>query len=107
MKPTELTVKNFDEKMSNGRIAVVRFWAVWCAPCRMVAPTFEKLAEQMSDKAFFGEVNIDQAPELAERYGIRSIPTTLVLKEGERIDGMVGVASLSGFTEMVERSLKV
>lgn len=105
MKPTEFTQSNFDEALKNNAVTVVRFWAPWCAPCRMVAPVYEKAAELMSDKALFGEVNIDNDPELAARYGIRSIPTTLVLKGNEKVDGIVGVASLGQFSEMIEKSI--
>lgn len=87
-------------------ICVIRFWAPWCAPCRMVAPTFEKVAEQLNDTVFFGEVNIDNHVKLAARYGIRGIPTTIVLKNGEKIDSLIGMAPQSDFIALVERAMK-
>ncbi|PHM36625.1 thioredoxin [Xenorhabdus mauleonii] len=102
----ELVENNFDNVVSpETDISVVRFWAPWCGPCRMVAPIFEKLADDMSESATFGEVDIDEAPSIAARYGIRSIPTTVVFKNGKPVDAMVGVASLTQFKDMVSKAL--
>ncbi|SFU74165.1 thioredoxin [Xenorhabdus koppenhoeferi] len=102
----ELFENNFDDVVtSNTKISVVRFWAPWCGPCRMVAPIFEKLSEDMGKSATFGEVDIDEAPSIAARYGIRSIPTTVVFKDGKPVDALVGVASLSQFKEMLSKVL--
>ncbi|MDX7985871.1 thioredoxin [Xenorhabdus sp. 12] len=102
----ELVENNFDNVVSpDTDVSVVRFWAPWCGPCRMVAPIFEKLAEDMGESATFGEVDIDEAPSIAARYGIRSIPTTVVFKNGKPVDAMVGVASLTQFKDMVSKVL--
>jgi thioredoxin 1 len=67
------------------------FWAEWCAPCRMLAPTFKKLAEAYGNAITFAKVNVDELPELAEKYAVRSIPTLLLLREGNVVERLVGV----------------
>ncbi|MBC8955034.1 co-chaperone YbbN [Xenorhabdus sp. PB62.4] len=75
----ELTEANFDSVINMKGICVVRFWAPWCGPCRAVAPTFSQLSNDMKENATFGEVNIDDFQNIAVKYSIRSIPTTLVM----------------------------
>ncbi|MBC8944957.1 MULTISPECIES: thioredoxin [Xenorhabdus] len=101
----ELTEKNFDSVVNTKGICVVRFWAPWCGPCRAVAPTFSQLSNDMKASATFAEVNIDEAYDIAMKYGIRSIPTTLVYKDGLPVDSLIGVASLSQFKDMVSQNL--
>ena len=69
---------------------LVDFWAVWCAPCRAMEPTFEKLAENYSSQFNFAKVNVDEVPELAARFGIRSIPTLLLIKNGQIAEQLIG-----------------
>lgn len=76
---------------SSPRPVFVDFWAEWCAPCRMLAPTFEKLAETYGDTVTLAKVNVDEVPEIAEKYAIRSIPTLLLLREGQVVERLVGV----------------
>ncbi|MBD2786035.1 thioredoxin [Xenorhabdus sp. DI] len=101
----ELTEDNFDSIISTEGVCVVRFWAPWCGPCRMVAPIFSQLSAEMQKNATFAEINIDEAQEVAMKYGIRSIPTTLVYKNGQPVDSLVGVASLSQFKNLVSSNL--
>ncbi|CDL80564.1 thioredoxin [Xenorhabdus szentirmaii] len=102
----KLIEDNFDDVITpDSQISIVRFWAPWCGPCRMVAPIFEKLSEDMGKKAIFGELDIDESPSIAARYGIRSIPTTVVFKNGKPVDALVGVASLSQFKDLVSKAL--
>ncbi|WP_426575871.1 thioredoxin family protein [Xenorhabdus stockiae] len=101
----ELTEENFDSVVSAKGVSVVRFWAPWCEPCRMVAPTFKQLSIDMKDKATFGEIDIEQFNTIAMKYGIRGIPTTYIYKDGKPVDSIVGVASLSQFKNMVARNL--
>lgn len=70
---------------------LVDFWAEWCAPCRMLAPTFERLSETYGKTVTFAKVNVDELPEIAEKYAIRSIPTLLLLREGKVVERLVGV----------------
>ena len=89
-KPINLTDSNFDSVKSKYSLLVVDFWAAWCGPCKMVSPIIEQLAEQYAGKIVFGKVNVDENPYISQRFGIQSIPTLMILKEGEVIDVMVG-----------------
>src|SRR5208282_1426397 len=75
---------------SSTKPVLVDFWAEWCLPCRMLAPTFERLAEKYGDEVIFAKVNVDELPEVAGQYGIRSIPTLLLLREGKVVEELVG-----------------
>jgi len=83
-----LTAADFDQTVSNGAV-LVDFFADWCGPCRMLAPVLEKLSEENSDVSIC-KVNVDEQPELAQRFGVMSIPTMLFFKDGRLIDKAVG-----------------
>ncbi|HJT84603.1 MAG TPA: thioredoxin [Nitrososphaeraceae archaeon] len=89
-KPLHLTDSNFDLEKSKYHLLVVDFWAAWCGPCRMVSPIIEQLAEQYSGKIVFGKVNVDENPRTSQRFNIQSIPTLMILKEGQIVDIMIG-----------------
>ena len=83
----DLTERNFDEALAAAQgLALVDFWAEWCGPCRMVAPVLEELAEASEGQVTLMKVNVDESPALAARYGIRSIPTILFVKEGTVVE---------------------
>ncbi|WP_274355257.1 thioredoxin [Ligilactobacillus salivarius] len=86
---TELTDQTFDEKTNNG-VTFTDFWATWCGPCRMQSPVIEQLAEEMGDKVFFSKVDVDANQETAAKFGIMSIPTMLIKKDGQVVDIIVG-----------------
>lgn len=86
---TELTDQTFDEKTNNG-VTFTDFWATWCGPCRMQSPVIEQLAEEMGDKVFFSKVDVDANQETAAKFGIMSIPTMLIKKDGQVADTIVG-----------------
>lgn len=86
----ELTDDNFDEAVGKYSLLVVDCWAPWCAPCRMVAPVIEELAKDHQGKITFGKLNVDNSRQIAMRYGIMSIPTLLIFKEGKLVDQKVG-----------------
>ncbi len=89
-----LTEQNFDEALvANQGLMMVDFWAEWCEPCRAIAPVLEELAEASEGRVTLMKVNVDENPGLAARYGIRSIPTILFVKEGRVVDRVVGAAS--------------
>ena len=88
---THLTERNFDEALVAAEgLVMIDFWAEWCEPCRMVAPVLEQVAEASDGRVTLMKVNIDQNPALAARYGIRSIPTILFVKDGAEVDRRVG-----------------
>lgn len=85
---------NFDSEILQADVpALVDFWAPWCGPCQMMGPTIDKLAGDYAGKAMIAKVNVDDTPDLANEYGIRSIPALLFFKGGEVVDQMVGVQS--------------
>ncbi|MBQ7384430.1 MAG: thioredoxin [Clostridia bacterium] len=97
----KLTEENFDtEILKDGVVAVVDFYADWCGPCKMFAPVFEELANEKED-VVFGKVNVDEAPALAQRFGVMSIPTVIVLKNGIQTAQNVGLAGKAKIIEMI------
>ena len=103
-KYIELTPANFEEVTKEG-VSMVDFWAPWCGPCRMIAPVIEELATDFEGKANICKVNTDEEQDLAVKYGIRSIPTILFMKNGEVVDTMVGSSSKQAFTDKINSLL--
>jgi thioredoxin 1 len=102
----EITDANFEETVINsGKPALVDFWAVWCGPCRMVGPIVEEIADEYGDKAVIGKVDVDNNPEIAQKYGIRNIPTILFIKDGEVVDKQVGASPKAALTEKLDAML--
>ena len=95
----------FDKARENGGVMLVDFWATWCGPCKMVAPTIEALSELYAGKVIVGKVDVDQEPELATEYGVMSIPTVIVLKDGVEVDRKVGVMPQAVYEEAVNQEL--
>ena len=100
-----LTAANFEEKLENG-VALVDFWASWCGPCMMLAPTIDEVAEDFAGRAGVYKVNVDDEGSLAARFGIMSIPTLIVFKNGEVFDKLVGVVPKENIAEIIENALK-
>jgi len=97
-KYIELTNENFDATVTEG-VSLVDFWAPWCGPCRMIAPVIDELAGDFEGKANICKVNTDEQQDLATKYGVRSIPTILFMKNGEIVDQMVGASSKQALTD--------
>jgi thioredoxin len=85
-----LTEATFDAETTRPGLMMVDFWATWCAPCRAIAPVLDDLVRESGGSLGLAKVNVDEQPALAARYGIRSIPTILLLKDGEVVDTVVG-----------------
>lgn len=99
----QFTVENFEKEVLGSDVPVlVDFWAEWCGPCRMLAPVIESLAGKAGDAYKVGKVNVDEQPDLARRYGIMSIPTVLLFKNGQLADKSVGLVPESKLAAMLK-----
>lgn len=102
----EFTDHNFnDTALANDGLTVIDFWAVWCGPCRMISPIIEELSKDYEGKILVGKVDVDQNPQISMKYGIRSIPTILFLKNGEVVDKHIGATSKQVLVNKIEAHL--
>ena len=99
----EFTSANFTEEVLNSPVPVmVDFWATWCMPCKMLAPTLEELAEEANGADKVGKVNVDAEPALAAQFGIMNIPTVLVFKNGQVVEKSVGLVQKSQLADLLK-----
>ncbi len=107
----EFTDANFQEAAivqenpNTDKVVVVDFWAEWCGPCRMITPLIEQLSEEYKGDAIVGKLNVDNNPQIAQKYGVRSIPTILFLKNGEIFDKQVGVTTKKALAAKIDAAL--
>ncbi len=100
------TDASFDaDVLGRDEVVLVDFWATWCGPCRAIAPTLELLAEEYKDRAKVVKVDVDNNTETAARFGIRSIPTLMVFKNGERLETVVGGRSKADLAALLDKHL--
>jgi thioredoxin 1 len=97
----EVTDDNLSSVLTDNQITVLDFWAEWCGPCRMLSPIIDEVSEGLDSSISVGKVNVDVNPEAAAKYGIRSIPTVLFLKEGKVVDKFVGLQSKDQILERI------
>lgn len=99
----QFDANSFNADVLNGQgVALVDFWAPWCGPCRALGPIIEELADSYSGKATIGKVNVDEHGELASRYGVMSIPTMLLFKDGQLVDKIVGLRPKEELTQALD-----
>ena len=105
-----MSVKHFSndtfqsEVLQGSGPILVDFWAPWCGPCKMLGPVIDGLADELSGKAVVGKVNLDDEPDLAAKYGVVTIPTIILFKDGQEVNRLVGVQSKLTLTQMVEQA---
>lgn len=100
-----LNDQNFEKEVNESAKGpiLVDFWATWCGPCRVVAPILEEIAAEMKDQVRIGKLDVDQNPATAGQFGIRSIPTLVLFKDGKAVDQMIGAQSKEAITGMIRR----
>ncbi len=94
-------LQGFEQDLNSGKVMLVDFWANWCMPCRMLGPVIEKLAGDYEGKAEIGKVDVDEQGELAMRYGVMSIPTVILFKDGQEVTRLVGVQPEESFVKLL------
>lgn len=102
MKPIEITDANFEQEVMNSDTPVlVDFWAVWCGPCKMVAPVVEEIAKEYDGRLKVGKVDVDNNPQVSMQFGIRSIPTLMVFKGGKVVEQIIGAVPKRNLMEKI------
>ena len=102
----EVTDSTFDEVvLKSAKPVVVDFWAEWCGPCKMIAPALEEIATELGSRVKIAKLNIDENPELAAQFGVRSIPTLMIFKGGEMADMKVGAAPKTALSHWINGNL--
>lgn len=104
MSVLTITTENFEQEVLNSNEPVlVDFWATWCGPCKMFSPIVDKVAKEMEGKVKFGKVNVDEQPDLAQKFNVMSIPTAILFKNGEKAAVNVGLMSNVQLKEFVSK----
>ncbi|KKS95795.1 MAG: thioredoxin, thioredoxin 1 [Microgenomates group bacterium GW2011_GWC1_43_13] len=106
MSAGNITDKDFDTQVLGNKLPVlVDFWAAWCGPCRMAAPVLEELSETYKDKVLVVKLNIDENPASPQKYGVMSIPTTILFKGGKEIGRQVGFSGKEAFEQLMKKGV--
>ncbi|HVD98005.1 MAG TPA: thioredoxin [Cytophagaceae bacterium] len=104
-KAIEITDANFDEITKTDKPVLVDFWAEWCGPCKMIGPVVEELAGEYEGKVVIGKLDVDSNPEISAKFGIRSIPTLLVIKNGQVVDKQVGAVAKAVLAQKLDAQI--
>jgi thioredoxin 1 len=104
MAEATFTDANFADEIKEG-VVLVDFFATWCGPCKMLAPIIEELAEEYEGKVKLGKLDVDENPETAGKFGVQSIPTVIIFKDGEEADKMMGFQSKEVLKERIDNAL--
>lgn len=99
----EITDQNFEETVASNNLLMVDFWATWCGPCKRLAPVIEEIAGEFAGKAAVGKCDIEENPDLAEKFGIMSIPTIIIFKDGQEVWRNTGTAPKTVYTEQLSK----
>lgn len=99
-----VTKDNFNETVSQG-VSLLDFWAPWCGPCKMQLPIVEELSEELKGQATIAKVNVDEEPELASQFGVMSIPTLILFKDGQPVDKLVGLQSKESLKTKIQNQM--
>jgi len=104
-KAIEITDTNFDEIIKSEQPVLMDFWAEWCGPCKMIGPIVEELAADYEGKATITKLDVDSNPDIASKFGIRSIPTLLIFKGGKEVDKVIGAVPKSVLADKLEAQI--
>lgn len=102
----EINENNFNEIINSEKPVLVDFWAQWCGPCKMLLPTIEELSSELVDKITITKCNVDENPNIAEKFGIMSIPALLIFKKGELVEQRVGGSSKQNLINWIDSVIK-
>ncbi len=97
--------ESFDQALASGKPVLVDFWATWCGPCRMMAPVIDELAAYYDGKVIVGKVDVDEEGDIAQQYGIMSIPTLILFKNGKAVSQQVGARPKAEVAQMIDAAL--
>ncbi|MCY9510197.1 thioredoxin [Paenibacillus larvae] len=103
MAITNVNQQSFQETLDNNELVLVDFWAPWCGPCKMLAPTLDKLDEELGDTVTIAKVNVDENGPIAEKFGIMGIPTLKLFKNGEEVQSVSGVQPLDKLKDLISQ----
>lgn len=103
--PIEVTDSNFKEVLNTDKPVLIDFWAEWCGPCKMIAPIVEELADEYDGKAVIAKLDVDSNPNASAEFGIRSIPTLLIFKDGQVVDKQIGAVGKPVLSQKLESQL--